>query len=248
MARRRKSKDKSSGGAPLWMTTFSDMMSLLLTFFILLFSMSSINEEKFSQASQSIQSALLNGTSNSLLDGNGPSPAETPTETLPETEEEVPEELPESVVEMYGEVQEFMKENELDSKVTVSRDENGIYVDINESILFDSGNAQVNENGVPTLDLISELLNKFDNPIIIEGYTDDVPVGTSKYPSNWELSVDRAVSVVRYLSEEKNLAAGRFSAVGYGEYKPLFPNDTPENRSRNRRVNIVIVHEPKDVD
>lgn len=248
MARRRKSKEKSGGGgAPLWMTTFSDMMSLLLTFFILLFSMSSINEEKFSQASQSIQTALLSGSSMSILDGEGTGEVEEVEEAA--IEEEASENLPEEVVEIYAEVQAFVKENELESKVSLSRDEKGIYVDINESILFDSGKANVKENGEKTLELVAELLSKFQNPIVIEGYTDDVPTGnTSKYPSNWELSVDRAVSVVRYLSEEKTLDASRLSAVGFGEHKPVAPNDSPTNKARNRRVNIVIVHEPKDVN
>lgn len=239
MARRRP-KAKASGGAPLWMTTFSDMMSLLLTFFILLFSMSSVSEDKFQAASQSLQNALLNGTGSGVLEGgNLVTEDEHPDGTSPE--------VPLEVQEMYEEVQEFVAENELGSTISLSRDDKGIYVDIKESILFASGQAAVKDQGTETLDLVGELLNKFNNRVIIEGYTDDVPVGNSKYSSNWELSVDRAVSVVRYLSEQKKVSPVRLSAVGYGEYRPVVPNDTAQNRARNRRVNIVLVHEPKEV-
>src|SRR5690625_3630261 len=237
---RRKRKVKQAAGAPAWTTTFSDLMCLLLTFFILLFSMSQISVEKFSAASQSLQSALLNESGDSILEGNN-----TPIEQ-PSPIDSSSDDIPQEVHEMYRDVQHYIEEHQLESSLSLSRDEKGIYVDIQESILFDSGKATVKSDGEETLGLIAGLLNQFDNRVIVEGYTDDVPTTYSNYPTNWELSADRALSVLRYLSEEHDVAPTRLSAVGYGEYHPVVPNDTEENRARNRRVNIVLVHEPKE--
>ena len=240
---RRKPKAKEGGGSPAWMTTFSDLMSLLLTFFILLFSMSSVSEEKFQAASQSIQTALSTGGT-SIIEGSGSASGTGTGESESQVEDAA---LPPEVQEMYEQVQEYLKENDLDSTLTITGDEKGIYVDIQESILFDSGRAVVKPEGRQTLDKLAKLLDEFDNRVIVEGYTDNVPTGSSGFPTNWELSTERAISVLRYLTEENSLPPERFSATGFGEYNPKFPNDSAENRAHNRRVNIVLVHEPKDV-
>src|SRR5699024_3854771 len=124
--------------------------------------------------------------------------------------------------EMYEQVQEYLKENDLDSTLTITGDEKGIYVDIQESILFDSGRAVVKPEGRQTLDKLAKLLDEFDNRVIVEGYTDNVPTGSSGFPTNWELSTERAISVLRYLTEENSLPPERFSATGFGEYNPKF--------------------------
>lgn len=237
MARRRKKKEtnSSSGGGGGWMTTFSDLMSLLLTFFILLYSMSSVSAEKFNEASQSIQLAFNGG--DSLLEGS--TVVNTETET---SEETVDPEL----VKMYNEVVQFLETKDIASQASVEYDQDGIYVNIQESILFGSGSAIIADSGKNTLKDLGELIQQFENDVVIEGYTDNVPMNNANFSSNWELSTGRALSVLRYLSEESNVDPTRLAAKGYGEYQPTVPNNSEENRAKNRRVNIVLVYDQQE--
>lgn len=246
MARRRKKQTSEESGGT-WMTTFSDLMSLLLTFFILLFSMSSVSEDKFQAASQSMNVAFSGGKGTSILDKS----ALVNTDTSSESQSEQPGEsegdsIPPEVAAMYEKIVDYMEKENLDTQVEVSRDQDGIYMEMQESILFATGYAEVTETGKETLDAMAEMLNMFDQDIIVEGYTDDVPMRGRQFSSNWELSTGRAVAVLRYLSEEKNVAPSRLSAKGYGEYNPIVPNDSAENRAKNRRVNVVLVYDENE--
>lgn len=252
MARKRKNKKKvDQAGSPAWMTTFSDLMSLLLTFFILLFSMSSVSEERFKDAAQSLQMALVGSSSDSILDGNGEIIGDLVGDVDPEEiiVEEVPVDpnyIPEEVIALYNTVNGFLEEEGLNADVTLSRDQEGVYIDIQEAILFDSGHATLKAAGSETLGQLAELFTLFDNEIIVEGYTDNVPMHSREFPSNWELSTGRALSVLRYLSESYDISPSRLSARGYGEHRPIVPNDSDENRALNRRVNIAIVHDDRE--
>ncbi|MBT2731872.1 flagellar motor protein MotB [Carnobacterium sp. ISL-102] len=242
MARKRRKKEDTSssgGGGGGWITTFSDLMSLLLTFFILLYSMSSVSLEKFQEASQSIQSALNGGAS--VIEGSTVEDIETEIET--ETIEEI---IDPELIEMYNEVVAFLEGNEMTAQASVEYDKDGIYVNIQESILFGSGSAIIADSGKNTLNNLGELIQQFENDVVIEGYTDNVPMYNADFSSNWELSTGRALSVLRYLSEERNIIPTRLSAKGYGEYHPSVPNDSEENRAKNRRVNIVIVYDQQE--
>lgn len=224
---RRKRKKESSGGSGDWLTTFSDLMSLLLTFFILLFSMSSVDSAKFAHASSSLQLALSGG-------GGDTSIVEGPTGDMPI--------LSGGQQAVYDQVNEYVAQEGLGDKVSINADERGVYVDIKEAILFESGSAEIKKSGIEVLEQLKGLINNFDNDIVIEGHTDNVP-STTEYPTNWELSTARAVSVVRYLTEIQGIDAKRVSATGYGEYRPMVPNDSIKNRAANRRVNLFIVFE-----
>ena len=234
MARRRKKKEtnNNSGGGGGWMTTFSDLMSLLLTFFILLYSMSSVSLEKFNEASQSIQLAFNGG--DSVIEGS--TVIDTETETSEET-------IDPELVKMYNEVVAFLEAKEMTSQASVEYDQDGIYVNIQESILFGSGSAIIADSGKGTLNDLGDLIKQFENEVVVEGYTDNVPMNNANFSSNWELSTGRALSVLRYLSEVRNIDPTRLSAKGYGEYHPFVPNDSEENKAKNRRVNIVLVYD-----
>jgi len=244
MARRkRKNQEEDNSGG--WLTTFSDLMSLLLTFFILLFSMSNVSEAKFSSASQSIQKALVGEAGgDSILEESGISNLDTGNGTGG-SEDEATNDIPQQVTRMYEEAMAIIEAEGIGDQISVSSDQDGVYLDIQESILFDSGQAQISVIGQKTLDSLTDLLKFSDNDIIVEGFTDNVPMKSVKYPSNWELSTGRAMSVVRYLVEENNIEPSRMSGRGYGEFNPVVPNDTDENRSKNRRVNIVLVYQPE---
>lgn len=253
--KKQKQPEESSGGG--WITTFSDLMSLLLTFFILLFSMSTVNEEKFSAASQSVKNAFIGeGAGAGILDGGLMDDEEANTGDGASDEEDewdIEKELsknniPQAIKEMYAEAMSLIESEGIEEQVTVSIDQDGIYLDIQESILFQSGEADLKDGGKSTLDSLIEVLTINDNDIVIEGYTDNIPIQSEEFPSNWELSTDRALSVVHYLAEEKDVDPARLSARGYGEYSPVVPNDNPENRAKNRRVNIVLVYQPEEDD
>lgn len=241
MSRRKEEKQqKSRGGAPGWMTTYSDLMSLLLTFFILLYSMSTVDAEKFKNISMSLQGILSGLGQVSVID--------TGIENTGSTDEMMEFEDPislidvnEGILQMHEKVLEYVEEEGLEAKVSVSMNKRGVFVDIKEAILFDSGSAKIKDSGLEVLKKLEGLINDFNNDLVIEGHTDNIPSRTALYPSNWELSTARAVSVLRYLSEVENVDPKRLSAVGYGEYSPIVPNDTRENRAANRRVNILII-------
>ncbi len=247
MSRRKKTKGNSGSGGGSWMTTFSDLMSLLLTFFILLFSMSNVSNEKFTQAAQSLSSSLIGG-GEGIMDGvivpfeddnTGTNETVVPAEEL-----EAPG-LDPALIEIYNRVINFVEKNDLEDKVIITADSKGVYVNVSNAILFGKESASISREGRSVLKSVGKLLNQLDNRVVIEGHTDDIPNAYGQYPTNWELSVGRAVSVLRYLNENEHVDARRLSAVGYGENQPLAPNNSEENRARNRRVNIVVIYEPE---
>ena len=238
-------KEKNTGGAPSWMITYSDLMSLLLTFFILLYSMSSIDAVKFKSISQSLQ-GVLSGLGYTSIIETPDSPSSSTDEIIDLDDPSNYDGVQEGIFSMYEKVADFVSQEDLDAKVTVRMNKRGVFVDINEAILFDPGSAKIKESGIQVLKKLEGLINDFENELVIEGHTDDVPMRTALYPSNWELSTARAVSVLRYLSEVEGVDPKRLSAVGCGEYRPMVPNNSVENRSINRRVNILIIFDEED--
>lgn len=254
MARKRKKK-VSSGGSPGWMTTFGDLMSLLLTFFILLFSMSMLNESQFNKAADSLRSSFIGTGTDSIIDGgsdfidsnesSGYEDIDPEEVIVSENSTEDVHTIPEAVHQLYETVDGYLTEEGIETDVTISRDQEGVYIDIKEAILFDSGRATLKDSGQETIGNLAGMFELFDNEIIIEGYTDNVPSTSARFPTNWELSVERAVSVLRHLTDNFSISPERLSARGYGEYRPTVANDSSKNRAQNRRVNIVIVHDSR---
>lgn len=241
MSRRKRNKKDEGGGSPGWITTFSDLMSLLLTFFILLYSMSNIDAQKFESMTKSLQGVLSGLGYTEVLEGQNED-VEVPLEEDIPSEDELEESgIMEEIQEVYEKVLSYVETQGLDADVSVTFNKRGIFVDIKEAILFDLGSASIKDSGLEVLDKIEGILKEFDNEILIEGHTDNVPIEGALYPSNWELSTARSVSVVRYLSEIGNIPPSRLAATGYGEHKPIAPNTNEENRAINRRVNILIV-------
>ena len=240
-------KVESSGGptGSEWIATFSDTMTLLLTFFILLYSFSTVDAGKLKQISDALQSVLTGQSGNSIFDysmkyGEVPIVGEiTETAQIP-IEEGITEPT------MYDTVKKFIDDNKLESVVQIKEDSRGIIIQLRDNILFESGSSDLKENSKSILEKISTLILSFPNEIIIEGHTDNVPIKNFKFASNWELSSSRAISVLKYFVDIKKVSPYRVSAHGYGEYRPAMPNDTPEHRAANRRVNILIVTKEKE--
>ena len=244
MSKIRKKEPNEGGGT--WLTTMSDLMQLLLTFFILLYSMSSLDAEKFAAASSSIQDAFVGSeTGTSLIQMHEGSQIMPGQENTIVSKGKVGIEISPEILEIYEKIGTFIEENELEENVDVRLDDEGVFVDIRDVILFEPGQSDLRKEGIGVLNDLQPLINEFENDIVVEGHTDNVPTNSAIHPTNWELSTARAVSVVRYLSEEANIDPHRLSARGYGEYSPIAPNDTSDNRRLNRRVNLFIVFDDK---
>lgn len=165
---------------------------------------------------------------------------EITVETRPQSD------IPQAVQETHERAQNIIRNQGYGDKMSSYSDSRGVYLYIHESILFNPGQSEITTTGRQTLNSLTELLNRSDNDILIEGFTDDVPISNSQYPSNWELSAGRAMAVVRYYAENQNVNPARLSGRGYGEHHPIVPNESEANRSLNRRVNIVLVYQGEE--
>ncbi|GGJ50500.1 hypothetical protein GCM10007111_10970 [Virgibacillus kapii] len=225
------------------MVTYSDMVTLILVFFILLFSMSQIDLEKFEAISKSFRNDMIFDSYSSLVPLEHPSRNQE-TETLTK-EIALPsmDDLEEksSLDRLMQEVNTYLNDNNLNEVIAANRTDQGVELILQERILFASGEAEILDEGKPFLDKIGSLLLELPNHIYVEGHTDNRPIANYRYPSNWELSGARASSVIRYLLQENNLDSNRFSSVGYADTQPIVPNDSADNWSKNRRVEIVIL-------
>jgi chemotaxis protein MotB len=232
MMRRRKPAEQKSN-APRWMVTFSDLITLILVFFILLFSMSQIDIVKFQAIADSFQQKQILEFYPSVI------PLE---ESEIETNEEIDtrEQRDRDLQELLTEIKVYLKENKLNDIVVATRTERGVVLVLQEQALFDSGEAAILGSSYPFLNKVGNLLSQIPNFVKVEGHTDNRPISTDKFPSNWELSSARASSVIRYLTETENLDPKRFIAVGYGDTRPIAPNDTASNLQKNRRVEIIV--------
>lgn len=223
------------------MTTFSDMTTLLLTFFILLYSMSVIDVERFQNLVISIQTSFMGYTG---IMEQTPDPYDATGEALAHEEgffnEAAMLERAKEAEETMARVESFLREIGLEAQVELRLDERGIVMELPDNIFFERARADLRPEARVILDQFSVLFDELDRNIIIEGHTCNLPINVPEFPSNWELSVIRAVRVTRYLVEEKSISPERLTATGYGEFQPLEPNLSPEARSRNRRVTIVI--------
>lgn len=233
MARNGRGAKPAGGGAPEWMTTYADMVTLLLAFFVLLYSYSVIDIQKFQQIISSIQVTFL-GERGIMETAVDPSRGEM-------VELAVDHKFQDILV-TYQAIKEHLQEEGLQEIIKIRIEERGIVLEIQDRILFDSGRAEIKPEAESLLVKVGGIVKSVPNEIIVEGHTDNVPINTAQYPSNWELSVMRAVRVVRFLSETQDIPSKRFLATGYGEYHPVATNTTVEGRAKNRRVNIVIAN------
>jgi chemotaxis protein MotB len=254
--KRRESRKKVDKGAPKWMVTYSDMVTLILVFFILLFSMSQIDAVKFEAISDSFRNRMIfdffpspvpmdNPTESTSVQEQGKNTNEfempvSDKEDEADADSESTQEN-DSLNELMEEVENYLDENALNNVVSANRSERGVVLVLQDSILFNPGEAEVLPSALPFLTKVGNLLSQIDNDIKVEGHTDDVPMSSFRYPSNWELSGARASSVVRFLVDENSLDERRFTISGYSDTEPLVPNDNASNRSKNRRVEIVIL-------
>lgn len=218
-------------GAPEWMVTFSDMTTLLLTFFVLLLSMASLDQRKIKQALGSLQGAL------GVLE-SGQKSEMGKEEILSRLDFVTKAKKSES--KMLSGIRNYIEQSNLSSTVSVVKTEKGISVRIMDSVLFGPGGADVLDSAKPVLEKLAGIIKDSPYNVAVEGHTDDIPISTARYPSNWELSTARATSIAKYFISI-GVKPDTLSVSGYAQYHPVVPNITPENRAKNRRVEINFV-------
>lgn len=271
MAKRQ--EDTPPAGSPAWMSTFSDLMNLLLCFFVMLFAMSTLEESKLHElvAAMNNTVSIFDGGANAIGDGmmisNGVSQlneldeyinstgktAESENEgvdmqeyeTSPEAIRELLEKIEESQLQANEELSENMaealQESSISDQVDVSFTAQYVQLTMNGALLFDSGSAELKAESEQILQKVGDILQYYGSGIIeIEGHTDNVPINSSHYPSNEELSSARALSVFYFLTDNTSLDPMNLRHAGMGERVPIADNSTAEGRSRNRRVEIRI--------
>jgi chemotaxis protein MotB len=234
--------DKRAG----WLTTFNDLVTLLMVFFVLLFTMSTIDTKKMQDFQYALQSGLgILETGNKVaISVKRTQPVDDMSHIMTQAEGELNMKGNSQVSGKLVDQIRQMMDNDPDIQVT--RTDQETRLSFEDQVLFDFGKAAINPAGFVFLDKIADVLDKIPYAVRVEGHTDNVPIRTRRFPSNWELSVARAVSVVKYFVEVSNINPQRLSAVGYGESRPVAENDTLSNRAKNRRVEILLLTEGKE--
>jgi len=237
MARRHK-KGHGEGGhenAERWLLTYADLITLLMVFFVVMYSMSQQDSNKFKQISAALQAAFnLNVLQGQMATSFGDgTPIAPPVDNLTVNNNDVP-----VVQQLQAKINTVLDGQTQSPDVTVGTDQDGVVIRLSGSYLFDSGRAELKPNSLAVLDAIAQELQTQPNDIRVEGHTDSIPLNSPRYASNWELSAARATTVVRYLIDTDHIQATRLMAAGFGEFHPIVPNDTREHRALNRRVEI----------
>jgi len=260
MVRRRRTEEVTNGPAE-WMLTYSDLVTLLLTFFVMLFSMATIDKQKFEQVATSLQSKFMQMGNGELYNtnrgkdllailevNNAVDKSKSDVNNDPEMKKLLEEDLVEAaqmvkarkLENVKKQIEKAIKELEIEDYVTIVEEKDIVVLRFDSIVLFDLGKADINYSGKEVLLKLGTMLRELDNDITIQGHTDNLPINTREFPTNWELSTKRATNVVRFLIDKCGLDPSKLTAEGNGEYKPIRPNDTEENRQKNRRIDIVI--------
>jgi chemotaxis protein MotB len=226
MARRRRAHAGGHTNNERWLLTYADMITLLLALFIILFSISTISKVKF----KALAHDMSGGFGGTDADNRAPQTAAQDSQSLDA---------------LAAQLQRYVRDHHLDKNVAVRNEKRGVVLSLRtNSAMFESGSAVLQPQAG---ELIHQLAGFLVAPaqrwriLKIEGNTDDVPIATPLYPTNWELSTSRAVAVTRHLSEHDGIAPDRLAAIGFGEWHPIAPNTTEANRLLNRRVDIVVL-------
>ncbi len=227
-----------------WLVPYADLLTLLLALFIVLFATSKVDSQKFAQVAYALQQALASpismGSGSSILNSGagvgvipgaggaagGMSPAELESAQLTNAKKQI---------------DDFIKTEHLELELESTVTDQGLMIRVKDNALFASGSAQLYQDSVKLAQMVAGVLAKIPQNVLISGHTDNVPINTVQYPSNWELSSARAINLMKaMLAATPGFNPNRMSAIGFGEYRPIAPNNIEEGRSKNRRVEILI--------
>ncbi|UCC80874.1 MAG: OmpA family protein [Candidatus Zixiibacteriota bacterium] len=228
---RRPKNDDDKENLERWLLTYADLITLLLAFFIVLYSMSRLDAEKFESISRALRTILRGAAASPLpyqtmmMDDPGAGPIKAGDLNF-----------------LKSKIDKLLLKKGLDDRISASIEDRGLVIRISESAFFDLGSAELKEQAKGILDLFGSVLGDIPNHVRIEGHTDNLPIRNMIYPSNWELSTYRATTCIRYLIENYGMEPDRVSAMGYSEYRPIADNSSVEGRNKNRRVDIVVLN------
>lgn len=244
MARKQKA-DEVKEGLPAWMGTYGDLVTLLLCFFVLLFATSSVDAAKFQAMAMSFNPSLVvsdSGGSEGVNEMQGSGIMQMPNiDNAVNDSRENYKKMQEELNQMASEFKTYLAEENLNDSVSVEIEDTYLKINFKDGILFDSGEATLTKKARKILTGIGAELSSYqDNDIKVEGHTDNTPIKTAEFKSNYYLSAARAIAVLEFLKDNEGVSPEHLSAEGMGEYKPIAPNDTKENRAKNRRVEIKI--------
>ena len=246
---RRKSSGGDDGAGANWMDTYGDLVTLLLTFFVLLFSFSTIDAQKWQAMVGSftgISAVGIDPISPEVAVQNPIQPIGPPSmvSNVQEDESSSQAEIDmANLLAMYGIMMDFIANNDIEAQVILEEDDYRIRTIIDEKVLFNTADATVLETAYPVLDNVVAMFKQVEHlfsALIVEGHADNRPINTPQYPSNWHISAYRAVNVLGYILEVGELDPGALTAAGYGDEHPIAPNDSEENMALNRRVEFVV--------
>lgn len=260
MAGRKKKRggDEEHENHERWLLTYADMITLLVAFFIMLYAMSIVNQTKFQQLALSVRSgfgsSMTQGAPTIFSKGGGLSGSPSITDSgQAKSSESIPNSLPVSPHDLaahqdsqrldkaYDIMHTYIQKNHLDTVMHVVRCERGVVVTVmTDKMLFARGEADLRPEELDLLTKIAAVADTVPNQVRVEGHTDNLPIHTLRFPSNWELSTTRATTVLRYF-EAHDVASNRLEAAGYADQHPVASNDSEDNRGRNRRVDVVIL-------
>src|SRR3954470_12906722 len=258
MARKRQ-HDEGHVNHERWLVSYADMITLLMVLFVVLYAMGQTDKTKLEALRTSLQCAfsvevLRGAEATSLKGSSGTSmiPAVVPLAVTQEVMAVTGQTTPDPhLAAALNDVREALLQvpvpSDTSGSVDVGASREGIVISLAGNLLFDSGKSDLKPRGMTLMDTLAERLRTMPNEIRVEGHPDNIPITTPLYPSNWELSSARATTVARYLTEQGELAPSRLSAAGFGEHRPVAPNDSREGRAKNRRVDLVVLFPQRPV-
>lgn len=255
---RRKKHEEGEGASERWLITYSDLITLLMIFFILMYTMSKVDANKYAAVANSL-SMVLSGQAMSVLDTQGPSLIEglsgqdVPQNQGEATEQAQLEEVKQLITDFVASKDKEASQGDtagnttkLSEYIIVYEQERGLVISFKDALLFHSGSDQLTPLAQEIIMEVGKSLASLPNYIRVEGHTDNLPINTSKFASNWELSVMRSATVVHVLTEQAHLDPDRLAIIGYGQHRPLVENVDEKSRAVNRRVDIVILKKKYD--
>lgn len=241
----KKKQEEEQPPAEGWLTSYADLMSLLLIFFILMFAMANSDLKNFARVAEALRLAFSgvgnNPNASVLQDINNAANKEGSAASAPIFFDRLPTRQ-RDFIKASTELTILAEQLGVGGQISVNTNYEGVIISLSDELVFESGQATVRPEAAAVLDKVVEILLTTDNRVRVEGHTDDIPTNSPLYPSNWELSVARAVSIVRYLSEVGGVPPERVTAAGKAEFDPLVPNTNRANRARNRRADIVMIY------
>ncbi len=241
--RRRKPHDGDGPSMERWLLTYSDMITLLMIFFIMMYVISNVNAQKFQRMAEAFGEAFGSQPGYAISE-DAPLPQVPDKKDIEGTGTDLPQ-----LTKIKSELEQYLKEENLEGQVSIQMEERGLVISLQDIVLFPSGSASLTPEAKKIIADIGVHLKALPNFLRVEGHTDNLPINTPKYPSNWELSSARATNVVQELITQCGIPSERLSATGYGEYRPKVENDSVGHRQMNRRVDILILRETfKDVE